>query len=142
MEQLSTSKHAKLAELATHAAKEGRYHLRHARDWFLRLGDGSAESHARMQRGLDSLWVFTPELFAADALDAELCRAGIGADLARVRADWTREIGTLVEEATLSLPRDPEIAPGGGRRGVHTEHLDHLLSEMQCVTRAHPGASW
>ncbi len=142
MEQLSTSKDERLAELARRCAKEGRYHLRHARDWFLRLGDGSAESHARMQRGLDALWVFTPELFEADALDAELCRAGIGADLARVRADWTREIGRLVEEATLSLPGDPEIAPSGGRRGIHTEHLDHLLSEMQSVTRAHPGARW
>jgi ring-1,2-phenylacetyl-CoA epoxidase subunit PaaC len=142
LEQLAASKHAKLAELAAHAAKEGRYHLRHGRDWFLRLGDGSDESHARMQRALDALWAFTPELMESDSVDAELCRLGIGADPARVPAEWLREIAALVDEATLVLPDAPKFPPSGGRHGVHTEHLDQLLSEMQCVARAQPGASW
>jgi ring-1,2-phenylacetyl-CoA epoxidase subunit PaaC len=141
-EQLSSSKHEKLAEIAAQAAKEDRYHVRHGRDWFVRLGDGSAESHARMQRALDALWIFTPELFETDEVDAELGALGISADLARVRADWQREIEILVEEATLVLPKAPPIAPSGGRRGVHSEHLDHLLSEMQCVARAHVGVDW
>jgi len=142
LEQLAGAKHAKLAELAAHAAKETRYHVRHGRDWFVRLGDGSAESHTRTQRALDSLWIFTPELLEADAVDAELGRAGIGADLASVRASWRREISALIEQATLRQPEDPPYPATGGRRGVHTEHLDHLLSNMQCVARAHPEARW
>jgi ring-1,2-phenylacetyl-CoA epoxidase subunit PaaC len=142
LEQLAATKHAKLAELASQAAKETRYHVRHGRDWFVRLGDGSAESHARMQRALDALWPFTPELFEADAVDAELGRAGIAADLARVRAGWRRELSALIEQATLQEPADPPFPATGGRRGVHTEHLDHLLSEMQCVARTQPEARW
>jgi ring-1,2-phenylacetyl-CoA epoxidase subunit PaaC len=142
LEQLASSSHAGLGELAAQAAKETRYHVRHGRDWFLRLGDGGAESHARMQRALDALWVFTPELFEADAVDAELCRAGVAADLAPVRAAGHRELSALTAQATLRLPADPPFPATGGRHGVHTEHLDHLLSEMQCVARAHPGASW
>jgi ring-1,2-phenylacetyl-CoA epoxidase subunit PaaC len=142
LEQLASSSHAALAELSVQAAKETRYHVRHGRDWFLRLGDGSAESHARMQRALDSLWIFTPELFEADAVVTELGRAGITVDLARVRAGWRRELSTLIEQATLQIPADPPFPATGGRRGVHTEHLDHLLSEMQCVARAHPEARW
>jgi ring-1,2-phenylacetyl-CoA epoxidase subunit PaaC len=95
-----------------------------------------------MQRALDSLWPFTPELFEADAVDAELARAGIAVDLARVRAGWRRELSALIEQATLQEPADPPFPATGGRRGVHTEHLDHLLSEMQCVARAHPEARW
>jgi ring-1,2-phenylacetyl-CoA epoxidase subunit PaaC len=142
LEQLAGSKHAQLAALAAQAAKETRYHVRHGRDWFLRLGDGSDESHARLQRALDTLWPFTPELFETDAVDAELCGAGVGADLAPVRASWQRELSALIGQATLQEPQAPPYPATGGRRGVHTEHLDHLLSEMQCVARAHPGARW
>jgi len=123
LERLERGADAALRALARQAAKESRYHRRHARDWFVRLGDGSDESHAHMQRALDALWVFTPELYAGHA---------------EIRA----ELGALVEEATLRMPEDPKIATDGGRRGAHTEHLDHLLSEMQCVARAHPGAQW
>ena len=89
----------------------------------LQLGDGSDESHQRMQHALDALWIFTPELYAGSK-------------------DLRAEINALVEQATLRLPDDPEFPATGGRSGVHTEHLDHLLSEMQCVSRAHPGAKW
>ena len=123
LERLALGDDAGLAALARQAAKETRYHARHTRDWFVRLGDGSDESRRRMQRALDALWLFTPELYAGHA---------------EIRA----ELETLVEQATLQLPEDPSFPATGGRRGVHTEHLDHLLSEMQCVARAHPGASW
>jgi ring-1,2-phenylacetyl-CoA epoxidase subunit PaaC len=123
LERLAASDDADLATLCARAAKETRYHVRHARGWFVRLGDGSDESHRRMQHALDALWIFTPELYAG----SEGLRA---------------EIDALVEQATLRLPDAPELPAGGGRSGVHTEHLDHLLSEMQSVARAHPGAKW
>lgn len=127
LERLAKGGDAALAELAEKAAKEARYHRRHAREWFVRLGDGSDESRRRMQRALDELWPYTAELFDGDAA---------------ARASWLFEVERLIEEATLARPEDPEIPASGGRRGRHTEHLDHLLSEMQCVARAHPGARW
>jgi len=127
LERLAASDDAALAELAAKAAKETRYHRRHAREWFVRLGDGSDESHARMQRALDELWPYT----------AELCEGDPAA-----RAAWLADVERLIEDATLERPADPEIPVGGGRAGRHSEHLDHLLSEMQCVARAHPGARW
>ena len=123
LERLALGDDAELAALAQQAAKEARYHRRHARDWFVRLGDGSDESHRRTQRALDALWIFTPELYAG-------------------RAEIRAELEALAAQATLSLPHEPDFAAGGGRRGAHSEHLDHLLSEMQCVARAHPGAKW
>lgn len=127
LERVAKGGDAALAELAEKAAKEARYHRRHAREWFVRLGDGSDESRRRMQRALDELWPYTAELFEGDAA---------------ARASWLFEVERLIEEATLARPEDPEIPVSGGRRGRHTEHLDHLLSEMQCVARAHPGARW
>ena len=125
LERLAASGDASVALLCARAAKETRYHARHTRDWFVRLGDGSAESHRRMQRGLDALWVFTPEL----------CEPG-------ETADWEREISSLLASATLERPPDPAFPAIGGRSGAHSEHLDHLLSEMQCLARAHPGVRW
>ena len=123
LERLARGDDAELAALASQAAKESSYHRRHARDWFARLGDGSDESHRRMQAALDRLWGFTAELYAG-------------------RAEVRSDVAALVAQATLELPEDPPWPASGGRRGVHTEHLDHLLSEMQCVARAHPGAQW
>ncbi len=123
--RLADSDDAPLAEICTRAAKETRYHVRHTRDWFVRLGDGTAESHRRMQSALDSLWVFTDELRESAA-----------------EPSWDREISSLIEAATLRRPEDAAYPATGGRRGVHSEHLDHLLSEMQSVARAHPGARW
>lgn len=127
LERRAAGDDAALAELAAKAAKETRYHRRHAREWFLRLGDGSEESHARMQRALDELWPYT----------AELCEGDPAA-----RAAWLADVERLIEDATLERPADPDVAVGGGRAGRHSEHLDHLLSELQCVARAHPGARW
>ncbi len=123
LERLARGGDAELAALAAQAAKESRYHARHTRDWFVRLGDGSEESHRRMQAALDFLWPFTAELYAG-------------------RGELRAELETLAAQATLELPGDPDFPASGGRRGTHSEHLDHLLSEMQCVARAHPGAQW
>jgi ring-1,2-phenylacetyl-CoA epoxidase subunit PaaC len=127
LDRLAAGDDAELAEIAAKAANEARYHRRHAREWFVRLGDGSDESRRRMQRALDALWPYTAELFEGDAA---------------ARAAWLREIEKLLEQATLARPEDPEHPATGGRRGAHSEHLDHLLSEMQSLARAHPGASW
>jgi ring-1,2-phenylacetyl-CoA epoxidase subunit PaaC len=123
LERLAQCDDPELAALAAQAAKESRYHARHTRDWFVRLGDGSDESRRRMQSALDALWEFTAELYAG-------------------RPEIRVELESLVAQATLALPDDPPHPATGGRRGAHSEHLDHLLSEMQCVARAHPGAQW
>jgi ring-1,2-phenylacetyl-CoA epoxidase subunit PaaC len=127
LERLAAGDDAEAAGIAAKAVKEARYHRRHAREWFVRLGDGSDESRRRMQRALDELWPYTAELFEGDAT---------------ARSAWSRELEKLLEEATLRRPDDPEIPVSGGRSGAHSEHLDHLLSEMQSLARAHPGASW
>jgi ring-1,2-phenylacetyl-CoA epoxidase subunit PaaC len=142
LEQLSRSREPRLAAIAAKAAKEVRYHVRHAREWWLRLGGGTEESHRRLQAAVDELWPFTAELYTPDEIDTELCRARIGADLAETLAHFEREIGALLEAAGLRRPEDPAYPASGGRRGAHGEHLDHLTSEMQSVARAHPGAQW
>jgi ring-1,2-phenylacetyl-CoA epoxidase subunit PaaC len=142
LEQLSSSSEPRLAAIAAKAAKEVRYHVRHAREWWLRLGAGTEESHRRLQAAVDELWPFTAELYTPDEIDTELCRARIGADLAVTRARFERDVGALLEAADLERPPDPVFPASGGRHGAHGEHLDHLTSEMQSVARAHPGAQW
>jgi ring-1,2-phenylacetyl-CoA epoxidase subunit PaaC len=139
---LSGSRDARLAALAAHAANEVRYHVRHARGWWLRLGLGTEESHARLQAALDDLWPFTAELVTPDALDAALCASGVGADLGAIQPTFAREVEELIAQAKLQPPAPLPYPATGGRAGRHGEHLDHLLSEMQSVARAHPGAIW
>jgi ring-1,2-phenylacetyl-CoA epoxidase subunit PaaC len=142
LEQLGGSREPRLAAIAAHAANEVRYHVRHAREWWLRLGLGTEESHARLQRALDELWPFTVELVTPDALDRALVAQGIAADLDATRAHFARELDGLIQSAKLRQPDAPAFPAQGGRSGKHGEHLDHLLSEMQSVARAHPGAKW
>jgi ring-1,2-phenylacetyl-CoA epoxidase subunit PaaC len=141
LDALQRSAHAELAGIAAKAYKEARYHLRHSAEWVIKLGDGTEESHERVQRALDELWRYTAELFAADEVDRRLREAGIAPDLAPLEAAWRDRVGTVVREATLKMP-DATPAMLGGRSGKHTEHLGHLLAEMQIVARSFPGASW
>ena len=140
-EALSGSTDARLAEIAAKAVKETRYHLRFSAGWLVRLGDGTAESHARVQDALDALWRFTEELLTPDALDEEIAAAGIGPALTAVRPRWEDRVGAVLAEATLKRPA-PAPYPWHGKRGVHTEHLGHMLGEMQHLPRAFPGATW
>lgn len=140
-EALSKSKDADLAGIAAKALKESRYHVRHAADWMLRLGDGTDESHARAQSALDALWRYTGELFETDDVERALVADGMGADSSTLAAAWRRDIGEVLGRATLSVPADPYMQRGG-RAGKHTEHLGHLLTEMQSVPRSFPGAKW
>ncbi|TQV66725.1 phenylacetate-CoA oxygenase subunit PaaC [Exilibacterium tricleocarpae] len=140
-EALVGSTDTQLAAIAAKSVKESRYHLRRSRDWMLRLGDGTEESHRRTQTALDDLWGYTDELFHMDPLESELLDTGVAVDRAAVRLRWEPLVTELIDAATLQLPQ-PYTLPGGGRQGVHTEHLGHLLAELQFVQRAYPGLQW
>jgi ring-1,2-phenylacetyl-CoA epoxidase subunit PaaC len=143
LDALSSSSHAEIAAIAAKALKEAKYHVRHSGEWMLKLGDGTDESHRRVQRALDDLWRFTGELFAADPVDRAMQEAGIGPDLATLRERWEALVRDVVDRATLTLPlQAPVLTMRGGRSGAHTEALGHLLAEMQIVARSHPGAAW
>ncbi|HUO18449.1 MAG TPA: 1,2-phenylacetyl-CoA epoxidase subunit PaaC [Steroidobacteraceae bacterium] len=138
---LAGSSDGRLAAIAAKAVKETRYHHRFSSGWLARLGDGTAESRARTQAALDSLWRFTAELFAADEVDERMAAAGIAAPLAPAAERWRARVAADLDTATLALPPPPQY-PWHGRRGVHTEHLGHLLGEMQHLQRAYPGVRW
>jgi ring-1,2-phenylacetyl-CoA epoxidase subunit PaaC len=141
LEALQRSSDATLAGISAKALKESRYHVRHSAEWVVRLGDGTEESHARVQRALDELWPYADELFAVDAVDRDVAAQGFGVDAGAFRADWRAAVAEVFSRATLVIP---EVAPviGGGRIGRHTEHLGRMLAEMQILPRSHPGASW
>ena len=141
LDALQKSTHPALAGIAAKAVKETRYHVRHAGEWVLRLGDGTAESHARAQAAVDELWRYTGELFLTDAMDATLVAAGLAPDAAAMLEPWRTQVTDVLRRATLQLPADVYMQRGG-RTGRHTEHLGHMLAEMQIVARSHPGAEW
>jgi ring-1,2-phenylacetyl-CoA epoxidase subunit PaaC len=141
LEALAKCGHETLAAIAAKGLKEDKYHLRHSSEWVVRLGDGTPESHARVQGSLDRLWTYTGELFAADDIDAAVAALGVSVDQAGIKARWDAIVNDVLARATLTRPADGPMQ-GGGRRGRHTEHLGHLLATMQSVARAHPGASW
>ena len=140
-EALQTSGDARLAEIAAKAIKETRYHFRYSAGWLTRLGDGTAESHARAQSALDDLWRFTREFFSADEIDRDMAARGIAPNLADLEPRWLARIDEVLGEATLKRPPDVPYS-WHGKRGEHTEHLGYLLAEMQFMHRAHPGAQW
>lgn len=141
LEQLQRSTHDVLAGIAAKALKETRYHVRHSGEWIVRLGDGTAESHQRVQASLDRLWRYTGEMFDHDELEARLVAQGIASDSSAPRAAWDQQLHDVASLATLMVPNEPHMQRGG-RRGRHTEHLGHLLAEMQIVARSHPEAKW
>lgn len=140
-EGLARSKDGELAGIAAKAAKECAYHLRHSAEWVIRLGDGTRESHERMQRAIDEIWMFTGELFEVDDVDRAMIATGVAVDPSTLRETWSETIGDVLIEATLKRPADGWMI-SGGRRGTHTEHLGHMLAEMQFLKRAYPGAAW
>ena len=133
------SSHAGIAAIAAKAEKETEYHLRHAAEWLIRLGDGTAESHRRAQDAADALWPYSGELFTAG--DREMVEAGVIPDPARLRPAWEATVDATLARATLIRPADGWMQ-SGGRIGRHTEHLGHLLTELQFMQRAYPGATW
>ncbi|MDQ6612924.1 MAG: phenylacetate-CoA oxygenase subunit PaaC [Gemmatimonadota bacterium] len=138
---LSRCKHEAVAAIAAKCLKEDKYHLRHSSEWVIRLGDGTDESHARAQVALDSLWRYTGELRHVDAVDAAVAEQGIAIDHEGIASRWQAMVADVISRATLTLPTTA-ASNRGGRMGKHTEHLGHMLAEMQIVARSHPGASW
>ncbi len=141
-EALQESPYAPLAGVAAKALKEVRYHLRHSSEWMIRLGDGTDESHRRVQEAVDDLWMYTGELFETDALLQSLHDDGLVPDVAAMRPRWKAMVGTVLEQATLTMPHDDQYMATGGRTGRHTEHLGHMLAEMQVLPRSFPDAVW
>jgi ring-1,2-phenylacetyl-CoA epoxidase subunit PaaC len=145
LQALAVSTDPRIAEIAARSAKEAAYHVERSGDWVIRLGDGTDVSHARMQAALDALWTYTGEMFMTDAIDETLIAAGIAADPRTLETPWRAHVDAIVAEATLTAPAGGFMQGGsgrGGRQGVHTEHLGHLLPEMQFLQRAYPGAQW
>lgn len=141
LQALTTSSDTHLAAIAAKAIKESRYHLRRSRDWVLRLGDGTEESHHRIQTAFNTLWDYSEELFELDALEGELLDAGIAVNPLAFKAQWSAELRALIEQATLTVP-STDHAIRGGRQGYHTENLGHLLTTLQFVHRSYPGCQW
>jgi ring-1,2-phenylacetyl-CoA epoxidase subunit PaaC len=138
---LVTSGDERIAAIAAKAVKETAYHLDFASIWTVRLGDGTDESHRRMQAAIDEVWPFTHELFESDDVTRSVAESGVGVDPATLREAWEKAIETVLQQATLKTPTSI-WKPTGGRTGVHTEALSYLLAEMQVLHRAHPGARW
>ena len=140
-QKLASSTDTELAAIAGKALKETRYHLQHAADWTVRLGDGTEESHARMQKALDYLWPYTAEFFSATAEDAAVAAAGVGPAWATLESTWEAVVRPVLEVATLTVPaRTPFLSRG--KQGQHTESMGHLLTELQYLQRTYPGGTW
>jgi ring-1,2-phenylacetyl-CoA epoxidase subunit PaaC len=135
------SKDERLAAIAAKAIKEINYHLRHSTDWVLRLGDGTEESHQRIQESFNRLWEYTGDLFAQTDADQWIIANGIGPDLNELRPRWKQKVTEVLTEATLTVPQDAWMQKGS-RTGTHTEHFGFLLAELQYMQRAMPGCEW
>jgi ring-1,2-phenylacetyl-CoA epoxidase subunit PaaC len=139
--ELSKSKDETLSALASKSLKEVKYHLRHSSNWLIRLGDGTGESNTKVQDALEELWMYTGELFEMDNLDAELLNNGIAVDNSALKLEWDIMVNKTLVKAKLTRPEDAYMATGG-KKGIHTEYLGFILSEMQFLQRAYPDAKW
>ena len=140
-EAMTGSRDKQLVAIAEKSLKEITYHLRYSSEWMIRLGDGTQESHQRMQTALDDLWPFTGELFEMNEVDRLTLEAGIGIDLQALRPAYDERLEAVLEQATLRKPGS-DWMQSGGKEGRHTEHLGFILAEMQFLQRAYPGAEW
>lgn len=122
--------------------KEIKYHLRHSREWVLRLGDGTEESHKRIQDAFDEIWMYTGELFDMDEADEAAVKHNLFSDVKSLKSEWKKIIDETLEEATLKVPDDEQYMFSGSRQGRHTEHLGPLLAQMQFLRRSYPDAVW
>jgi ring-1,2-phenylacetyl-CoA epoxidase subunit PaaC len=141
LDELCKSKDENLSAIAEKSLKETKYHWKHSSEWMIRLGDGTDESHTRVQDSLNKLWKYADELFYMDSVDEVMIQEGIGVNLTSIRARFDEKIAFVLSEATLKLP-DNNWKQSGGRQGKHTEHLGFILAEMQYLQRAYPGMEW
>ena len=140
-EGLKKSKDQKLSAIAEKSLKEVTYHLRHSSEWLIRFGDGTDESHRRVQNAIDDLWMFTDDMFTMNNVDETLIKEGIAFDLNQVKQKWEKMVVDIFSKAKLTVPQNVFMITGS-REGKHTEHLGYLLAEMQFLPRAYPGAKW
>ena len=141
LEVLTNCSDAHLAGIAVRAVREIQYHQRHNSQWMIRLGDGTDESHRRLQESVDSLWRYTGELFAGDSIDDQFREAFDGPDLSALLPRWREIVESVFSEATLDVPDDQWMIEGG-RDGRHSEHFGSLIAEMQTMQRSYPGQQW
>jgi ring-1,2-phenylacetyl-CoA epoxidase subunit PaaC len=140
-EALSNSKDPHLSAIAEKSLKESKYHLKHSSEWVIRLGDGTEESKERIQTSLDELWRYTGELFWEDDVDQSLKAEGIIPEASELKTRWNKIVEDVLNEATLEIPQT-EWQFDGGRRGLHSEHLGYILTELQFMQRAYPNMEW
>lgn len=140
-ERLVESKDEQISAIADKSLKEIKYHLRHSSEWVIRLGDGTEESHQRVQESVNDLFRFTSELFYQDEVDQVLIKEGVAFDTSDFRDEYDNNIKAVLNEATLKLPEE-KWQLSGGRKGVHSEHLGFLLAELQYMQRTYPGMEW
>jgi ring-1,2-phenylacetyl-CoA epoxidase subunit PaaC len=122
--------------------KEIKYHLRHSREWVLRLGDGTEESHRRVQHAFDEIWMYTGELFHADETDKKAIEHNLFVNPEIIKPEWKKLVDQTLEDATITVPDDDQYMFSGARQGRHTEHLGHLLAQMQFLRRSYPDGEW
>ena len=139
--QLQESADETLAGIAGKVLKEANYHLKHSSQWIVRLGDGTEESHKKMQDAIDEVWRFTGNMFEMDEVDMILADAGVGVDVRELKEAWKTIVDDVMEEANLTLPTN-NFMMTGSKEGMHTEALGHMLAEMQFLPRAYPDAKW
>jgi ring-1,2-phenylacetyl-CoA epoxidase subunit PaaC len=140
-EKLIHSKDEQLSAIAEKSLKETKYHLKHSSEWIIRLGDGTEESHNRIQTAIDFLWKFTNELFEDNQSYAEVFELELGISVSEIKAEWTAYVNSILTQATLNVPNSTYFQTGG-RKGIHSEHLGYLLAEMQYMQRTYPNSTW
>ena len=141
LNELLNSKDDTFGAYAEKSLKEVSYHLRFSSEWFIRLGDGTVESREKMQKALDDLWPYKNECLAATDLDEEMITAGIGVDLGKIKIQFNNKLNETIEKSTLRKPEDG-WSHNGGKNGLHSECLGHILTELQYMQRAYPGLEW
>jgi len=139
--ELCHSSNKTIAALAEKSLKEVTYHVRHSQDWIIRLGDGTSESKQRLMDALDDLWLYTEDMFDIDEVDNQLLKAGIGADIKKIKSLWDSKVAEVLSLATLDIPQNSFMIKGS-REGKHSEHLGYILAEMQVLQRMYPGVTW
>lgn len=140
-ERLTQSSDETIAAIAAKSLKETKYHLKHSSEWVIRLGDGTDESHDRVQNALDELWKYAAELFYEDEVEATLKANGVLPGLDSIQSEWKATVHAVLEEATLKIPENG-WEQEGGRKGLHSEHLGYILAELQYMQRAYPNMEW
>ncbi|NQX91877.1 MAG: phenylacetate-CoA oxygenase subunit PaaC, partial [Flavobacteriales bacterium] len=139
--EMQKSKDIQLSAIAEKSIKEVAYHRKHSSDWVVRLGDGTEESHNKIQESINDIWTYTGELFTMDDIELQAVKEGIGVDVAALKDEWRSNIEEVMKVATLTTPEDGWMQKGG-KQGIHTEYLGYILAEMQHIPRMHPNAEW